>query len=1404
MTDNSTAEVPALLDDLARAGIRLRLAADDRIEVIAPKGALTPALRERLGRHKPDLVAWLGSNREQREPARDLPVVEADEENLYEPFAPSDLQMSFIMGSREGFEYYVRPHQYMEYDLAEVDPERLEKALNRELEHQRRNLVVVRDDLRLETVRDPAPARIEVYDVRGEDADGVRAHIGRVREEMKRCEPVHDRWPWVDMRVSLLPDGAAKLHYNNNNLFSDAPATLRFIDTVLRRYDDPGYAPPELEISYRDCVLALAELEESPLGQASRKYWTDRIAGWPGAPEIPLANGADPRRRSRLERRELLFAPEVWASVKEKAATRGLTTTNVLCAVHAEVLSYWSGSRHFLLNNMITHRLPLHPQMSEVFGNFASLYPLEVDWRHDEAFEDRALRLQKQVLQDVEHVYWSGVKVLQALNQHRRTPGKAVCPFAVGSALFVGGAERPVDSLLETPQTLIDCEFWDLKDGSLWVIWDVIEDMFPPGLVDAMQEAYRSIVLRLAAGDEAWGERAFAPLPDDQRERIAALNAPAGEVPGGLLHDALERRAAQRPERPAVVTAGAVLGYGDLAARARDTAGALRAAGVAPGDMVAVAASRGAEQITAVLGALTAGAVYVPVDPDWPADRVRYVLADTAAAAVLTTADRQEGLSALTGAPLLVAGTPPRDGSSQVSGPEPARNPGDPAYVIYTSGSTGRPKGAVLDHRGPLNTVVDINTRFGITSDDVLFGVSSLWFDLSVYDIFGALEAGARLVLADPGPPDPASWARSVREHGVTVWNSVPALMQLFVEEAEGAGLTFPDLRTVLLSGDWIPVGLPDRIRAVAPGARVIGLGGATEASIWSICHPVDRTDPRWTSIPYGKPLANQSWYVLDDLGRQTPDWVAGQLYIGGVGVALGYFGDDERTAAAFVRHPGTGERLYRTGDLGRRMPDGNIEFLGRTDFQVKVQGFRVEPGEIEHALLDVPGVAQAAVVARPTESGKQLAAYLTAEEGRPAPVPAEVQKALARRLAGYMVPAHVTVLDTLPLTSNGKVDRKALEALSPAATGGDDTSGAPGTPTERALAEIWRSVLGRERVGTHDDFFDLGGQSFTALRVIGQIARTLGHRVPLGTLLERRTVAELAEWLEDRPGDWSPLVRLRPSGADETPWFFVHPAGGNVLCYRGLAEARDRPFLALQAPGPATGREPVDSVPGLAALYAEAIAAERPRGPYRIGGWSSGAVIAAEVVRLLEERGETVERLAVVDSPAPLPGAGPAEAPVDETRMLLWFLEDLDIGFDARTPGAEGLPGPAGAPVEERLGTALDALRERGLATPGTDRRELADTFAVFRAVVDACNRYTASPVAADITVLRATEGQVSEFAGHPHADDPDWGWSALTTGAVTTRRVPGTHHTLLSGTSADIVADALDGTPTRAAGAR
>ncbi|AXI80098.1 non-ribosomal peptide synthetase [Peterkaempfera bronchialis] len=1390
--------IPSLLDELARDGIKLKLIGDGRIEVTAHRGRLSDDLRARIGRHKPELVEWLAKLRTDRPQDTALPVITPDPDRLFEPFPPSDLQASFLIGSREGFEYYVRPHQYFEYELGETDPRRLEQALNEELHHQRHNLVVVRDDMRLETVRDPAPAELRVYDLRGLPlADAERA-MARMRDAIVRTEPVHDRWPWVDLRLSLLPGGRSRLHFNNNNIFSDAPATLRFLDRVLLRYRDPHWSPPALEISFRDCVLALAELEESPLGQASRAYWTDRIADWPEAPPVPLAAGADPRRRSRLERREMLFPAPVWTALRDRAAARNLTTTNVLSAVQAEVLSYWSGSRHFLLNNMITHRLPLHPQLPDVLGNFASLYPLEVDWRPDEPFQARVRRLQARMLSDVEHLYWSGVKVLQKLNQARRTPGRAVCPFAIGSALFVGQQERPVHSQLETPQTLIDCEFWDLRDGSLWVVWDVIEDMFPEGLIDAMEQGYRTVVTELAESDAAWETKAFELLPATQREQRARINRTSPPLPGGLLHTPLERHAAERPDRPAVVADGATVGYRELHRRAARLAETLHAQGTRPGDLVALVLSKGPEQITAVHGVLTAGAAYVPLDPAWPEDRIRYVLSDTSATAVVTVEGLRERLTGLTQAPVVTVDGVTVDGVTvdgvTVAEPAPApapaaRAPEDLAYVIYTSGSTGRPKGAMLDHRGPLNTIAEVNRRFGITGDDVLFGISSLCFDLSVYDIFGALQAGATLVLPERGEADPAAWVAAVRRHGVTVWNSVPAIMQLFVEEAEAAGLECPSLRTVLLSGDWIPVGLPDRIRGIAPNAQVVSLGGATEASIWSICHPVGKTDPGWTSIPYGKPLAGQSWYILDELGRDLPTWVAGQLYIGGAGLALGYLGDPDRTAAAFTTHPRTGERLYRTGDLGRYLPGGEIEFLGRADFQVKIQGFRVEPGEVEHALAELPHIGQAAVVARTTDSGKQLAAFATAAEGVEPPSAATVLAALGERLPAYMVPSHLTVLERLPLTANGKLDRRALEALEPAGPGGQRERTAPRTPAEKALAEIWEAVLGSGPIGVHDDFFALGGQSFTALRVTAQIARRLGHQVPLGTLLERRTVAGLAEWLETR-ADWSPLVRLRDGDAD--PWFFVHPAGGNVLCYRALAESLGRPFHAFQAPG-AAGGSPLETMDDLTALYTRELRRVQPSGPYRLGGWSSGAVIAAGIAHRLEALGEKVERLVVIDAPAPVE---PRE--VDEAQLALWFLEDLDIGFDPRSAAADLLRERLAALPEgtfARLAPPL--LHQAAGAAGGLDAADLADALAVFRGVVRACNSHRAAGLAADITVVRARDGQVGEFADHPCAAAPDWGWAALTTGRTATASVPGTHHTLLTSPLVAAVSAAIDRHP-------
>jgi amino acid adenylation domain-containing protein len=559
-------------------------------------------------------------------------------------------------------------------------------------------------------------------------------------------------------------------------------------------------------------------------------------------------------------------------------------------------------------------------------------------------------------------------------------------------------------------------------DGGLLLSWDGTGLVLPEGLLDDLADAQLQL---LQQDTQSWSEVPADPLPARQRLVREQVNATSAPLADDLLHEPFWRQASRTPDVPAVITTGRTITYGELRAAAGQVAERLTDDGARP-EMVAVVLDKGWEQAAAVLGTLAAGAAYVPIAPDVPVERFHHLLAHSQAAAVVTRAPLAETLSWPAGLPLVLVDDDSLAGEGGADFPR-RRGLRDLAYVIYTSGSTGSPKGVMIDHRGAVNTIADINSRFAVGPEDRVFALSSLCFDLSVYDIFGPLAVGGTVVMPAPGTSRaPWEWAEMLEQHRVTVWDTVPALMEMLVEYTAGRELRLAEsLRLVLMSGDWIPVSLPDRIRSLAaPGIEVVGAGGATEASIWSNCYPIGEVDPAWPSIPYGKPLTNQYFEVLDTAMRRRPDWVPGELHIGGHGVAMGYWRDEERTNASFVTHPRTGERLYRTGDLGRYLPDGNLEFLGREDFQVKINGFRVELGEIEATLLAHEQVTGAVVTAVDAPGGaKRLAAYVT-----PADAPtAELREHLAAKLPGYLVPDHFVALDAFPLTANGKVNRTAL-----------------------------------------------------------------------------------------------------------------------------------------------------------------------------------------------------------------------------------------------------------------------------------------------------------------------------------------------------------------------------------------
>lgn len=636
-----------------------------------------------------------------------------------------------------------------------------------------------------------------------------------------------------------------------------------------------------------------------------------------------------------------------------------------------------------------------------------------------------------------------------------------------------------------------------------------------PG-ADRREQSGRS--RRAPSGGAGWQAEAGVRIPVEQAATRARVNATDGPVSGGLLHTGFFANAATNPSAPAVIWEPAGrLTYGELAADALAVAGALREAGVAPGDSVAVQLPKGPDQVLAVLGVLAAGAVYVPIGFDQPAARRAEILRTADAVAVLTVGGAE------------IPDARAIDLAEAREHAEPLARPvfGDPeniAYVLFTSGSTGKPKGVEVPHRAAMNTIDDLNERFALGPADRALALSALEFDLSVYDIFGLLAAGGAVVAVDDTQrADPARWVELIRRHEVSLLNCVPSLLDMLLTAAAGEPL--PALRTVILGGDWVDIALPARLAAVAPECRFAGLGGATETAIHStICEVVGAEVPaEWSAVPYGTPLRNVRCRVVGPAGNDCPDWVTGELWIGGDGVATGYRKDPERTADRFVTHEGL--RWYRTGDLARYLPDGTLEFLGRADHQVKIRGYRVELGEVESALRAVPGIRHAVAAVVGSAAPKLVAAVV------PTPDAAldvdQVLAAAAELVPAYMVPTRLELLPELPLTSNAKPDRKAVRAiLEKGETAAEFV--APRTDLERALAAVIGEVLATERIGVTDDFFALGGDSVLATTAVARIREWLdAPDTVVADLFTARTVAGLAARMLERENESGAAGRL-------------------------------------------------------------------------------------------------------------------------------------------------------------------------------------------------------------------------------------------------------------------------------------
>lgn len=852
--------------------------------------------------------------------------------------------------------------------------------------------------------------------------------------------------------------------------------------------------------------------------------------------------------------------------------------------------------------------------------------------------------------------------------------------------------------------------------------------------------------------------------------------APPGSLPqngpDSCLHRWFEAQAVRTPHIPAVTFDGGALTYAQLNARANQLAHCLRARGVGPGALVGICVERSLEMVAGLLGVLKAGAAYVPLDPNYPAERLQFMLEDTQAAVLLTQARLRDSLPAHPATLALDADWPEiarQSGDNFICG----ATPDDLAYVIYTSGSTGTPKGVPIAHRSACSNLRWRQQTFPLGADDRMLQTYSFSFDPSVWAFFWPLVTGARLVLPRPdGHGDSGYLVQTIVGERISVLGFGPAMLGALLDEP---GIEqCRSLRHVFCGGEALPGALARRFHDLLP-ADLHNVYGPTEATIdatWWTCQRGAETD----TVPIGHPLPQTQAYLLGEDGQSGAE---GELCLAGVGLSPGYLNRPELTAQKFIANPFGAGRLYRTGDLARRRPDGALEYGGRLDHQVKLRGFRIELGEIEAALLRRPGVKEAAVIAREDRPGdKRLAAYVVAGPDDALKV-SELRDALTGTLPAFMVPSRFVLLPSLPLTPNGKVDRNALLALKSETPGGDARErGEPADAREALVLSLWEELLPGVRIGVRDNFFEIGGHSLLAVQMVQRLGQITGRRIPLAALFADATVTHLARVLggigaaNDGAGVPDPMIAFHPQGA-KAPFFFLHgDFGGGFFC---AALARhlgpDQPFYTLPPHGMGGAGVP-PTIEDMAAEYAALIRSVQPHGPYRLGGFCNGGLVAFEVAQQLLAQGERVDLLVLMDM----------DTPVARCKIGLHGLAKRagrGLGLSARAQHR-------GSAVLQKASTPLWlALKKvRGGAekmTRAFQRKQGPDWAALMpEAYRKAPARYTFRPYPGRITLLQADESHLREELA---------GWREIAD-AVDLRRPPGNHATCLTVHNASLAA--------------
>lgn len=1197
--------------------------------------------------------------------------------------------------------------------------------------------------------------------------------------------------PLMRLAVIRVADDRFNFIWSHHHLLLDGWSVPLLLKELFETYG-ALYQGKALELPPAPAYVEYIDWLRSRDLSAAESFWRQTLKGF-GA---PTRLGVDHRvaepiiQETDYDHLGIRLSEAETGRLQAMARQHRLTLNTLVQGAWALLLSRYSGDADVVFGTTFSGRPLDLPGAETMIGLFINLLPVRVQVAAEERLIPWLSKLQESLVEMQKWQFSPLVRIQEWSAVPRRTALFETILGFENSPVVNPGRGRDDDNptrgvrMIERTNYPLTLKAFPGTELGFEALYDCVR--FAKQTIVKLLEHLRTVLAAMAANpNQRLGDLALLTAAERHQLLVEWNDTDADYPQCASVVKRFEAQARNSPDTVAVEFQGQQLSFAELNARVNQLAHYLIENGVGPEVKVGICMERSIEMLVGIFGVLKAGGAFVPLDPSYPAERLNYLLADAAAGVVLSQRALVNIMPDCDARVICLD-----EGWEEVAGrsrENPTRDlePEHLAYIIYTSGSTGSPKGVMVTHQGFANYVSWSIRAYAIAEGNGAPVHSPLTFDLTITSVFPPLAAGKTVLLVadDQGVEGLSSILQKGSDFSLI--KITPSHLEVLSQLLEGEDLDGV-ARRIIIGGEALLAESLSCWKTHAPGTRLINEYGPTETVVGCCVYEVKDDDPASGAVPIGRPIANTQLYLLDSRMQLVPVGVTGELLIGGDGLARGYLNRPEPTAEKFVPNPfssAPGARLYKTGDRARYLPDGNIEFLGRRDDQVKVRGFRIELGEIEAALSAHPAVRECAVVVREAAGGdKQLVGYAAVDASENL-TSRDLRTYLLAKLPEYMSPTTFVILDALPLTANGKVDRKNLSY--PGEESRSEMQAdflAPRDAVEQQLAEIWESVLDIRHIGVRSNFFDLGGHSITAVRLLAQIQKRFGQELPLNSLMRASTIEAMADLIREQVGalDWSPIVEIQPQGS-KPPFFCVHPVGGNVLRYRDLARhlGMDQPFYGLEAPGLADDRNHYVLIESLAAYYLEHIKKAQPEGPYFLGGHSFGGFVAFEMAQQLQRQGEKIGLLALIDTPSP----AFVSKSIDDATLFTGRVREIgrELGVDLTITREE----IEHLERQEQINYLIEYMKQNGLVNEDMDEQWIGRYLEGLRARERAVLVYKPDYCQGRITLFRASEIEPEVVKLHEaqglDLSDPSLGWGQMASEPVEVHYVPGFHETIM-----------------------